>query len=136
MKLYKRHRLWKEQGTVFSIGAVGYSLLELLWRQRTHWTMSLTGGTCLVILYNLYNKLKNIPMVLKCTLGSAIITGIELIVGVIVNIWQKWDVWDYSQFRFHLWGQICLLYSFLWGLLSIPISFLSTKLKKKLRNHL
>lgn len=34
--------------SVFSIGAVGYSLLEILWRGNTHWTMTLAGGICFV----------------------------------------------------------------------------------------
>ena len=32
--------------SVFSIGAAGYSLLEILWRGNTHWTMTLAGGIC------------------------------------------------------------------------------------------
>lgn len=133
MKLQKGNTSFREQSTVFSIGAIGYSCLELLWRQHTHWTMSLTGGTTFLILYNLYNRLSNIPLVLKSLLGSGIITGIELLVGMIVNLWKKWNVWDYSHFRFHLLGQICPLYSFLWGLLSIPIAAISTRLKKHLK---
>ena len=30
--------------SVFSIGAAGYSLLEILWRGNTHWTMTLAVG--------------------------------------------------------------------------------------------
>lgn len=122
----------KEQLTVFSVGAIGYSIIELLWRQHTHWTMSLTGGTCFTILYNLYDAFKNLPMVKKCLIGSGVITTIEFTVGAIVNLWQKWNVWDYSQLKFNLMGQICLLYSFLWFWLSVPIVYFSKALKKRL----
>jgi hypothetical protein len=125
----------KEQVTVFSVGAISYSLIELLWRQHTHWSMSLTGGTCFTLLYNIYNYAQSMPLLSKCAIGSGIITIIEFLVGVVVNIWQKWNVWDYSEMKFNLLGQICLLYSFLWFLLSVPISFLSTGLKKRLERY-
>lgn len=75
------------------------------------------------------------PLARKCLIGSAVITGVEFIFGVVVNLWQKWNVWDYSNLKFNLLGQICPLYSGLWFLLSIPIVFISRKLKVQL-NHL
>lgn len=122
----------REQLAVFSTGAVAYSLIELLWRQYTHWTMGITGGACFLILYDLYNHFSNWKLWKKCAVGSAVITGAELIVGIIVNLWQQWEVWDYSQVPFNLMGQICLPYSFLWFLLSIPISWVSGRMKSLL----
>lgn len=122
----------REQLTIFSTGAVAYSLIELLWRQYTHWTMGITGGACFLILYDLYNHFSNWKLWKKCAVGSAVITGAELIVGIIVNLWQQWEVWDYSQVPFNLMGQICLPYSFLWFLLSIPISWVSGRMKSLL----
>ena len=44
--------------SVFSIGAAGYSLLEILRRGNTHWTMTLAGGICFmgIHLANIYAK--------------------------------------------------------------------------------
>ena len=44
--------------SVFSIGAAGYSLLEILWRGNTHWTMTLAGGICFVGIHlaNIYAR--------------------------------------------------------------------------------
>jgi uncharacterized membrane protein len=109
---------WREATAVFSIGAAGYMLLELLWRQRTHWTMGLAGGTCLSILYNLYNRYRSVHFLHKCVTGSLLITVVELFCGLWVNRMQRWNVWDYSALPFNLFGQICLQYSLYWAVLS------------------
>ena len=126
----------KEKMVVFSVGAAAYTLIELLWRQHTHWSMTLTGGTCFTILYQIYNRWKAMPLTKKCLIGSGVITAVEFVVGVVVNICQKWNVWDYSGMQFNLLGQICLLYSLLWFFLSIPIVYISKKLKIRLQRVL
>lgn len=123
-------KLW-EGTTVFFIGAAAYPGIELLWRQRTHWTMGIAGGLCLLILYVIYNG-KRLALFWNCAIGSAVITTVEFLLGVVVNLWAGWDVWDYSGMAFHLLGQVCPLYSGLWGLLSIPIVFVSRGLKRVL----
>lgn len=35
---------FKEYAAVCTVGSVGYSAIEVLWRGFTHWTMALTGG--------------------------------------------------------------------------------------------
>ncbi len=113
-----------EYGVVFSVGALGYGGLELLWRGNTHWTMLVAGGMCLCGIYR-WHAGKQKPALWRCGLVSgAIITGFEFLAGVIVNLWLHWDVWDYSQFRVQLLGQICLVYSALWCLLGVPLHYL------------
>ena len=41
-------------------------------------------------------------------------------VGVVVNLWYGWHVWDYSREPGNLLGQICPLFSFIWFL---PVSY-------------
>ncbi len=125
----------KEQLTVFATGAAGYPIIELIWRQSTHWSMALAGGTCLLLLYNLYGKFTKLSLGLKCLLGSGVITAVEFVAGLIVNCWQNWNVWDYSCFKFHFMGQICLVYSVLWGLLSLPVSGLCKLMRKRLHSE-
>ncbi len=120
----------KEQLTVFATGAAGYPAIELIWRQSTHWSMALAGGTCLLLLYNLYGKFSKLSLGLKCLLGSGVITAVEFAAGLVVNCWQNWNVWDYSCFKFHFMGQICLVYSVLWGLLCLPVSGLCKIMRK------
>ena len=125
----------KEQLTVFATGAAGYPVIELIWRQSTHWSMALAGGTCLLLLYNLYGKFNKLSLGLKCLLGSGVITAVEFVAGLVVNCWQNWNVWDYSCFKFHFMGQICLVYSVLWGLLCLPVSGLCKIMRKRLHGE-
>lgn len=71
-------------------------------------------------------------IILKAVIGSVFITSIEFAFGVIFNILLKKNVWDYSRMPLNICGQICLLYSFVWGLLSIIFIPFAEYLKKKL----
>ena len=121
----------KENLTLYTIGSVGYSLIEILWRGFTHWTMGVTGGVCFLCLYRTNIKMSKKPLWKRCLAGSTIVTGIEFAVGWVVNLKLKWNVWDYSGMHFNLGGQICLLYSVLWFFLCIPVSYLSGVLHRK-----
>ena len=115
---------------LFSIGAVGYGLIEILWRGYTHPSMLTAGGLCFVFFGTVCQKFKKAGLLLKGIIGSAFITSIELIFGIIFNIILKKNVWDYSRLPLNLGGQICAGYSFLWLLLSlifIPFAGLITK---------
>lgn len=116
---------------LFAIGGAGYALIEILYRHKTHWTMALAGGTCFVSLYRFYKRYSAMKMFKKCVAGSAIITFLEFICGCIVNLKFKLNVWDYSNCKLNIKGQICPFYSILWGLLCIPISKLCKKLCSK-----
>ncbi len=103
--------------TVFGIGAAAYSLLEILWRGYTHWSMSLTGGVCFSVLFFLHVYAHHLPLSLRCVLGACAITAAEFLVGCTVNLWLGWNVWDYSGVPLNLCGQICLPYSLFWLIL-------------------
>ncbi|MBO5858645.1 MAG: hypothetical protein J6R20_02590 [Clostridia bacterium] len=109
----------KEYLMCFAIGGVGYGLVEILVRGYTHWSMVLTGGAVLVLL-NLINKSRNVPLIYRCLLGMVVITSLEFAVGMLVNIRMGWGVWDYSHKPFNLLGQICLHFCGCWLLISIP----------------
>lgn len=115
---------------LFCAGGLAYGVVELLWRQRTHWSMVLTGGACFLSLYKLYEKKPHLSIPEKCVLGSSIITAIEFAVGCIVNLGLGWKVWDYSSVPLNFFGQVCLLYSVLWGVLCIPVSKLCVKIQR------
>lgn len=105
---------------IFVFGGLYYCFLEALWRGYTHWTMAVTGGACFLGLFIISVKGRELPLLLKCFIGSALITAIELCAGSIVNLILGWNVWDYSVLRFHFMGQICLVYSLIWFFLCIP----------------
>ncbi len=123
----------KEKIMLFSIGAVGYGMIEILWRGFTHPSMLTAGGICFCFFANMGEKLKNKSLLIKGLIGSGFVTVIELIFGIIFNIILKKKVWDYSRMPFNFCGQICALYSFFWVILSIIFipfaSFVSRKIK-------
>lgn len=108
-----------EYGFIFMNGFFGYGLLEMLWRGYTHWTMGLAGGICFLAFYILSKSLAHLRIFYLCSLGALLITGIELVIGCWVNLGLGWQIWDYSDCPFNLWGQICLLYSLYWYFLCL-----------------
>lgn len=122
----------KQDTFLLTLGGITYGIIELLWRQRTHWSMIITGGICFLALFKIFNRAKHLTLPKKCVIGSLVITVVELFVGCFVNLYLNLAVWDYSNLPLNLWGQISLLYSVLWGFLTIPISFVCNKVKKVL----
>lgn len=115
----------KEASAIFAIGAVGYSVIELLWRGHTHWSMSVAGGICFSLITAIEKKFPDIRYLYKCIMGSLGITAVELGFGVVFNMLLDKNVWDYSSIKYNLLGQVCLLYTVLWGFLTalaLPIS--------------
>ena len=55
---------------------------------------------------------------LKCLVGMLIITGVELLFGLIFNIILKEHVWDYSGVPLNFLGQVCVPFSLIWFALS------------------
>lgn len=49
--------------------------------------------------------------------GMIFVTSCEFITGIIVNKWLNLGIWDYSNVPFQLFGQICLPFMALFGLL-------------------
>lgn len=113
----------KRDGAVFLTGAAGYTLLEILWRGHSHWSMAAAGGISLMVLLKTFKKLSAAPIYFKSIVGGGIITAIEFGFGVVFNLILGMNVWDYSAVRGNILGQICPVYSALWCLICVPISF-------------
>lgn len=47
-------------------------------------------------------------------IGATIITSLEFITGLIVNVKLGWDVWDYSNLPLNIYGQICPIFFIAW----------------------
>ena len=102
------------------IGGAVYVLLEMLWRGYSHWTMFLLGAVCFVLLGAVNEFFEwDTPLLLQMLFGCAIITALEFITGCIVNLWLGGEVWDYSQYKFNVLGQISLRSSVGWYFLSL-----------------
>ena len=113
----------------FLFGGIGYGLIELIWRGRTHWSMVLTGGICMLAICAVNECFAGKHLLLRACICAAAITLAEFCVGLAVNLALGLGVWDYSGMFGNVLGQICPLYSFLWFLLSIPICWIECRMK-------
>lgn len=119
---------FRKDCALFMFGGLAYAALELICRRRTHWSMFMAGGSCFLTLFKIFTRYKKIALPLKCVVGSAVITTVEFAIGMVVNVKLKLNVWDYTNMHFNLFGQICPFYSLLWGLLTVPISFICKRI--------
>lgn len=119
---------------VFCAGGLLYGALEILFRARTHWSMMVAGGICAVFLYLIAVK-NNESVWKKWVMGGMVITTIEFVTGIIVNVVLGWHVWSYESSWANLFGQICLLFSLLWILLSIPGIWLMALIERHIFNN-
>ena len=104
---------------LFFVGFFAYMGIELLYRQYTHWTMGCLGGACLIILGGINEYFSwEMPFWLQCLKGSIIITALEFIAGVVLNVWLQLNIWDYSHVWGNVLGQICLPFTIIWFFLS------------------
>lgn len=101
---------------LFCFSGICYNLLELCWRGRTHWTMTLLGGVCFYAI----GQIKKLPLrfSFRCVFGAVFVTVAEFFCGIVCNLWLRWQIWDYSNMPLNVLGQICLPFSALWLLIS------------------
>lgn len=118
-----RKTLFKEL-FLFIFGALTYVNIEIMFRGYSHWTMIILGGLCFIVVGLINNILPwNMVIELQALIGAVLITSLEFVVGLIVNVNLGWDIWDYSNVPFNFLGQICLPFSLLWYMLSIIVIF-------------
>ena len=98
------------------IGGAIYVGIEMLWRGHSHPSMFILGGLCFVFI-GLINELFpwELGIVWQALIGGTMVTCLEFITGVIVNIWLKLGVWDYSGLPLNILGQVCLPFYFCVG---------------------
>jgi len=118
-------------GLVFLTGSCAYPTIEMMWRGHTHYSMAIAGGASMLLINKICcEKMSKKKILQKCIAGAAIITGIELAIGIIFNKVLKQNVWDYSKLPLNLLGQICIPYSLLWIGITIPAMALCRICKK------
>lgn len=98
----------------FWFGAIGYPLIELAYRRRTHPSMALAGGLAAALLRRISQTDR--PLWQQALLGGLAITGIEYGIGMLVN--RRYRVWDYRRTPLNVQGQICLPFTLAWCALS------------------
>lgn len=103
--------------TLFILCGIIYCLVEIIWRGYTHVSMFILAGLlgvfCIDTPNNIYGYdldyfLQVIISTILCTLG-------EGICGLIVNVWLKLSVWNYSNlFGTFFFGQCNIFFVFAW----------------------
>ncbi|MDY3690834.1 MAG: hypothetical protein SO072_02570 [Dysosmobacter sp.] len=106
-------------------GAV-YFFLEVAWKtlrgepEAISWTMFLLAIILAIPLERFGAELPwEMPLVLQALICGTAITGAELAAGLVLNVWLRMDVWDYSHMPGNLWGQVCPQFWALWCVLSV-----------------
>lgn len=100
------------------IGGVMYMLIEIAWRGYTHWSMGILGGVCFVAVGLLNEIQQRPPIILQMAQGAVICTVMELLAGLVLNVWLGLDVWDYSGVPGNIMGQVCPQFTIAWAALS------------------
>lgn len=97
-------------------GGSAYVTAEVFFRARSHWTMFLVGALCFVLIGLLNERLPwALGLAWQTIIGCALVTGIELVTGCIVNLWLGWGVWDYSGLPGNILGQVCPQFVAAWA---------------------
>ena len=116
---------------IFIIFGLMYVTIELLYRGHTHYSMFIVGGICGVLIGLINDNTPDMPLLPQCVLGTVIITVIELLTGLFLNVYLGLNVWDYSNQPFNFMGQICPQFCIIWCILSILDIRIDDWLKEK-----
>lgn len=118
----KQEYLAAKYAFLFWLGGSAYVTLEVLFRGHSHWTMLLLGGM-LFVLIGLLNEMMpwGIGLLWQVSIGTALVTAMEFLVGSIVNLWLGWNIWDYSGLSGNVLGQISPQYTAMW----VPLTLLA-----------
>lgn len=120
-------RFWK-YFILFCTGGLSYLLIEIIYRGHTHWTMGVLGGICFVLMGLINNILGfETSLLLQMLISTFIITLLELLSGLLLNVYLGLNIWDYSHLPFNIMGQVCLPFSIIWFFLS-PIGIIADDL--------
>ena len=111
---------WVKALVLMGIGGAIYAVIELIWRGHTHWTMALLGGLLFVLIGAINEYIPwSIPLWRQGVIGALIVTWAELVAGLVLNVWLRLGIWDYSNLPGNFMGQICPQFTAAWVLLSV-----------------
>lgn len=117
---------------IWLVGGFIYYMIEIFYRGYSHSSMFIVGGFCLVLI-GLINEHYSWDMYfeLQVLIGDCIVLLLEFCSGLIVNVWLGLNVWDYSDMKFNVLGQVCPQFALLW----LPIIAVAILLDDWIRYH-
>ena len=111
--------LWSWGGTVYFLLEVAFKTLRGD-QEQISWTMLVVAMLLTVAVERCGYQLPwEVPLWLQALACALLVTAVELVSGLILNIWLGLDIWDYSHLPFNLWGQICPQFAAVWWLLCL-----------------
>lgn len=115
-----------------TIMGILYVFLEIIHHGYSHWSMFLTAFVLSQIVGSLNSCYSwNLAVSSQCLISTVVITTGEFIVGILLRNFGI-IVWDYSLLPYSFMGVICILYTNIWFLLSLPTILLDDFLRWKL----
>lgn len=115
---------------LFLVGGLIYGGIEILWRGFTHPAMIVVGGIAFLLVGGINDWFpRHFSLVAQGFLGGTVITCLELVAGLFLNVYLGLGIWDYSNLPLNLMGQICAPFWFLWCLLAIAAVVLDDYLR-------
>lgn len=106
---------------LWSFGGTVYFLLEVAWKtfrgepERISWTMLVLAVALCVPVERAGAELPwTCPLWLQSAACAALVTAAELLAGLVLNVWLGLGIWDYSNLRWNLWGQVCPQFFLVW----------------------
>ena len=105
---------------LFLMGGTIYFAIEVAFKGDSHWSMFIVGGMAFLLIGGINNYFDyDMPLTQQMLCSAIIITFLELVSGLIVNVWLGLNVWDYSNIPLNFMGQICLRFFLIWYFLSL-----------------
>nr|DAN98189.1 MAG TPA: Putative ABC-transporter type IV [Caudoviricetes sp.] len=95
---------------LFAVGGTLYYGIEFLYKTfisfgTCHWSMFLLGGLCFLLIGLMNeNVLWEESILTQGVKGSLIITALELIFGLVLNVKLGLGIWDYSHVPLNFMG--------------------------------
>lgn len=111
--------LWVWGGTVYFLLEVGYKSLTGH-PERISWTMLVLAILLTIPVERCGSELPwECPLWVQALACASLVTAVELVAGLLLNVAFGLNVWDYSDLPFNLWGQICPQYAAVWWFLCL-----------------
>lgn len=111
--------LWFFGGTLYFLLEVAYKT-AIGHPEHISWTMLVLSIVLTIPVERCGDGLPwECPLLLQALACAALVTAVELIAGLVLNVWLNMNVWDYSNLPVNLWGQICLSFSLTWVVLCL-----------------
>lgn len=111
--------LWVWGGTVYFLLEVGFKTLTSH-PERISWTMLVLAILLTIPVERCGSELPwECPLWVQALACASLVTAVELVAGLLLNIVLGLNVWDYSNIPFNLFGQICPQYAAIWWVLCL-----------------